>query len=156
MSAQVLESSEDTYERGVRTEHMTFFTLDNILARFAVKITKINAWIVAQNDVFSSGRHGNSRTEVETLLDAFSAYEEQARQYAAAVDVLESWAGAEGMERHEEQVNCYAHVAHARQSLAALGEAAAAYHAALLVSKEKHAHLAVCAKVTQTRPVVHE
>jgi hypothetical protein len=126
---------------------MTFFTLDNLLVRFSVKITKVNAWISAQSEVFSSGRHGNSRTEVETLLDAFSAYEEQAKHYLAAVDALEAWSSADGMERHEEQVNCFAHVAHARQAIAALQEAAAAYKAALLVSKQKHAHLAICLKV---------
>ncbi len=73
----MLEAAEDKYEAGVRQEHMTFFTLDNLLVRFSVKITKVNSWISAQSEVFSSGRHGNSRTEVETLLDAFSAYEEQ-------------------------------------------------------------------------------
>jgi hypothetical protein len=39
--AQVLEAAEDKYEAGVRQEHMTFFTLDNLLVRFSVKITKV-------------------------------------------------------------------------------------------------------------------
>jgi hypothetical protein len=71
----------------------------------------------------------------------------QTKHYIAAIDALEAWSSAEGMERHEEQVNCFAHVAHARQAMAALQEAAAAYQAALLVSKKKHADLAICLKV---------
>ena len=71
----------------------------------------------------------------------------QVKHYVAAVDALEQWAKADGMERHEEQVNCFAHVAHARQSIAALQESAAAYKGALLTSKEKHAHLSTCLKV---------
>ena len=73
----MLEASEDRYEHAVRQEHMTFFTLDNLLARFAIKVTSVNQWIARQTEVFNNGKHGNSRTEVETLLDAFSAYEEQ-------------------------------------------------------------------------------
>ena len=60
------------------------------------------------------------------------------------------------MERHEEQVNCFAHVAHARQAIAALQDAAAAYKAALLVSKQKHAHLAICLKVRGKDSPLHQ
>jgi formyltetrahydrofolate hydrolase len=80
----------------------------------------------------------------------------QAKHYLAAVDALEGWSSAEGMERHEEQVNCFAHVAHARQAIAALQDAAASYKAALLVSKQKHAHLAICLKVRGKDSPLHQ
>jgi hypothetical protein len=53
-----------------------------------VCLPQVNSWIATQSEVFSSGRHGNSRTEVETLLDAYSAYEEQVRPRVVVVVVV--------------------------------------------------------------------
>jgi hypothetical protein len=70
----------------------------------------------------------------------------QAAQYTAASDTLEVWANTPGMEKHEEQANCLAHVENTRLTLAELVAAGKAYHATLLVMKEKYEHLQVCSK----------
>ena len=74
---QLLEAVEDAYEHGVRREHALFSTLDNLLGRFAVKLAKVSAWIASRMELFAAGNYGHSRTEVDTLLDAHTAFESQ-------------------------------------------------------------------------------
>jgi len=141
-----LETAEDAYEHGVRREHALFSTLDNLLGRFAVRLTKITTWMAARGELFAVAKLGHTRLEVETLLEAHTAFEHQAVQYGAAIDTLEVWANTPGMEKHEEQANCLAHVAHARQTMTELLAAAAAYQAKLLAMKSKYEQLQACNK----------
>ena len=143
---KTLEAAEDAYEHGVRREHALFSTLDNLLGRFAVKLQKVTAWMTSRAELFGAGKYGNSRTEVETLLEAHTAFEQQAQQYNAAIDQLEVWANTPGMEKHEEQANCLAHVLNARNTMTELMAAAAAYQATLYLMKEKYEQLQVCQK----------
>jgi hypothetical protein len=131
----------------VRREHALFSTLDNLLGRFAVRLAKVSAWMTSRTEVFTAGNYGHSRTEVETLLEAHTAFEQQAVQYTAAIDALEVWANTPGMEKHEEQANCLAHVVHARAALGEVLAAGAAYHATLLLMKEKYENLQTCSKL---------
>lgn len=58
-----------------------FQALENTLARFDAKYSKVVQWMDRQAEAFASTDHGHSVAEVETLMDEHKAYEEQARTY---------------------------------------------------------------------------
>lgn len=88
-----------------------------------------------------SGETGNSVTAVETLQEAFKAYEEQRAHYGLVLELLESMTVNEGMEEHASQPQAVERLAEVTGMVASMDEAATAYSEALAASLEKHQQL---------------
>lgn len=135
-----LDEAENAYETDVRSTYDTFLVLENTLAKFDIKIAKLDAWMDAQNEVFASdtyAREGTTLTTVETLLDAYAAYSGQLAHFREVANELYSWLTMERMDEHADQPDRVETYNAAMEKLGTMEAAGVAYEEQLQLCKER-------------------
>lgn len=136
-----MEEQEDGFEVRVRTTYGQFEMLENTLARFEATVAKTNVWIEKQNATFDSSEYGHSVTEVETLMEAFKAYEQQAAHFKTVVDTMDGWVNTDEMAVHADHTAAMAKLDAVKAGMDDMASRGAAYSAELDAALTRHQEL---------------
>ena len=133
-----LEAAEAAYETKIRTQYRTYLQVESAIDKFNAKVGKLNEWMTAQSEVFSSGEYGANLVSTETLITAYEAFETQLAQQQQTVETVTAWAATEGIETHEQCAATQTALAEVQATLAAIVEQGTTYRLYLEMTRESH------------------
>ena len=135
-----LEQQEEDYERAALDSFQHFQRLECTIARFKVKADKLDNWIGAQVQLFTSDDYGSSSVANLALLEVFEGYTKQlALNKLVILEKLPRWCEDDDMALHADHADLVQRAADLHAQMEVAEGQGVAYKLGLEASKVEYA-----------------